>query len=358
MRSPYFAFKQCMWVVLVAALASFLTGCPVDHRIVAVYANPPSISPPTSQDYLNAAILVYNAGARGTIEQQTWSVLEPSPYQYSLVNLQNELNFYSTEGLTTYLLIKVIDTVAREVPPDLATVNWDDPQMESRFHSLLDTIRPLLTPQVRYISIGNEVDVYLTNHPLEWVAYQTFYEDALNYIHQTMPGIQVGVTTTFGGASAGAKANVAALNNMSDVWILTYYPLGPGWIPLAPQSPLVDFPSMLALAGTKQIVLQEVGYPSSALLSSSEANQATFVQAVFLAWQQNDAIQRIPFLSFFVLHDLTPSICSELNAYYQLPPDPALQAYLCSLGLRHSDGTIKPGWTSFVGTAAAEGFPH
>jgi hypothetical protein len=356
--------------VLATTLASLSAGCygvaapstssqpqpSPGQRVLAIFANPREVPAPTSQDYIDAVNLVYGAGARGTVEAPTWSSLEPSPGQYSLQNLQNDLNFEAGKGLQTYLGIQVINTVPKEVPPDLISVSWDDPLMKSRFHALLDAIKPLLTSQVAYISVGNEVDVYMNAHPTEWAAYQNFYQDALAYIHQTMPGIRVGVTTTFSGASAGAQANVTALNSVSDIWIFTYYPLGLGFVPNSPQSPLTDFPVMLTLAGTKDVVLQEVGYPSSTAISSSEGNQATFVTQFFQAWQNSG--QRIPFLSFFLLHDLTPTICAQANTYYQLPPDPAFQAYLCSLGLRHDDDTLKPAWSAFVSAAAAHGFPQ
>lgn len=352
-----------------AATASLLIACagcggssgtssppPPDHRVLGLAANPRGVPPPTQQDYLDAVNLAINAGARGIVETNTWSSLEPAPGQYALQNLQNDLTFQAQEGFEIYLGIQVINTVPKEVPADLMNVAWDDPQMKARFHSLLDAIRPLLNSHVAFLSIGNEVDVYLTQHPSEWVAYESFFEDALSYVHQTMPGIAAGVTTTFGGASGAGSANVAALNTKSDVWMLTYYPLGAGYVVEPAQSPVTDFQTMLGLAGTKNVVLQEVGYPSAAILSSSEANQAAFVTAFFQAWQT--AGQRIPFLSFFLLHDLTPDVCAQLNAYYQVPPDAAFQAYLCTLGLRRDDDTVKASWQAFLNGAAADGFPH
>jgi len=358
------------YTLLTAAISSFWVGCsagstssiasqppPIaDTRVLSVTANPTEVPAPTQQDFVNAVNLIYTAGARGITETPTWASIEPSAGQYSLQALQSDLTLEATKGLQIYFSIQLINTVLREVPPDLMSVSWDDPLMKTRFHALLDAVKPLLTPQVAYLSVGNEVDVYLSAHPTEWTAYQSFYQDALAYIHQTMPGIRVGVTTTFGGASGGAQGNVAALNTMSDVWIFTYYPVRAGFVPNFGQSPLTDFPTMLTLAGTKDVVLQEVGYPSSTALSSSEANQAAFITEFFQAWQNSG--QRIPFLSFFLLHDLTPTMCAQLNSYFQLPPDPALQAYLCSLGLRHDDDTPKPAWSAFVSSAAAHGFPQ
>src|SRR3974377_1444790 len=237
-----------------------------DHRILGITANARPVPPPTQQDALDAANLVISAGARGTVLTFAWNQLETAPGTYSLSTLQNSVTYSSSRGFDVYVGIQVINTIAKATPSNLLTVAWDDAQMESRFHSLIDAIRPTLTPQVRYLSIGNEVDVYLDAHPAEWAGYQTFYDNAVAYVHQTLPGIQVGVTTTFTGASGPARANAIQLNNMSDVWIFTYYPLGSGFVPNGPQSPLADFPTMLALAGNRPVVLPEVGYPTSSVL--------------------------------------------------------------------------------------------
>ena len=349
-------------VILLAALggcSKSATSPPTvssDHRILGISADPQPVPPPTPQDTINAVNLVISAGARAAVATFKWSALEASPGVYSLQDVKDRISFSSGLGLTIYLGIQVINTVPKETPSDLLGVAWNDPLMKSRFHALLDAIRPLLTSHVQYISIGNEVDVYLTAHPTEWAQYQNFYEDALNYVHQTMPGIQVGVTTTFTGASEAAQSNAAQMNTTSDVWIFTYYPLGPNFVPKGPQSPLNDFATMLTLAGSRPVVLQEIGYPTSPALSSSEADQAAFINNFFQAWQAH--FQQMPFVSYFLLHDFTTDFCASLVQYYNSPNNAAFEAYLCSLGLRHTDGTPKTGWGTIVSAASAQGFPH
>jgi len=336
--------------------ASVSTNASSDHRVLGITANARPVPPPTQQDAINAEVLVANAGARGAVLTFAWNQLEISPGVFSLPTLQSSVTYSTSQGFTIYLGIQLINTVAREIPTDLQGVAWNDPMMETRFHSLVDAIRPYITPQVRYISIGNEVDVYLAAHPAEWTSYQTFYENALAYIHQTLPGIQVGVTSTYTGASGAQQLNVTQLNTMSDVWIFTYYPLGAGFVPNGPQSPIADFATMRTMAGNRPVVLQEVGYPTSTVISSSESDQATYVSNVFQAWQSSSG--QMPFLNYFSLHDFTPTFCSSLARYYGDPNDPAFAAYLCTLGLHHDDGTVKPAWQTLVNSAAAQGFPH
>jgi hypothetical protein len=77
-------------------------------------------------------------------------------------------------------------------------VPFDSPKMIARFHALIDALAPIIDGHFLYMSIGNEVDVYLANKH-EWAAYKTFYDDAVVYVHQKLPGIKVGVTVTFDG---------------------------------------------------------------------------------------------------------------------------------------------------------------
>jgi exo-beta-1,3-glucanase (GH17 family) len=200
----------------------------------------------------------------------------------------------------------------------------------------------------KYISIGNEVDAYLQARPDEWATYTRFYQDAVSYLHGNSPGLTVGVTTTFAGFSAASTTAVRTLNASSDVIILTYYPLQGDAQVLPASSPATDIPRMLSLAGGKPVILQEAGYPSGAPNASSEASQQQFVSELFQAW--HGAGNSLPFVSYFLLYDFDPPTCSALGTYYG-SADPAFLSYLCTLGLRHSDGTAKPAWSTFV-TAA------
>ena len=98
-------------------------------------------------------------------------------------------------------------------------------------------------------------------------------------------------------------------------------PLGANFRPRDPGSPTADIPRLVAAAAGKPVVLQEVGYPSAALLGSSERAQAEFVARVFGAWRAQGG-GRIPFLN-------------------------------CSLGLRQANGTPKAAWRTFADSGKA-----
>lgn len=118
---------------------------------------------------------------------------------------------------------------------------------------------------------------------------------------------------------------------------------------------LASMVAMLALAGAKPLLLQEVGYPAAASTGSSEARQAAFVSNVFAAWKAEPG--RIPLLNFFLLHDFTPQMCSDFGLYYGTSGSANFTDFLCTLGLRHADGTPRSAWPTLQREAQAAGLP-
>jgi hypothetical protein len=132
---------------------------------------------------------------------------------------------------------------------------------------------------------------------------------------------------------------------------MTYYPLGARFVPHPPDTANADIAQMVSMAAGRPLVLQEVGYPSSTRLSSSEGVQAEFATRVMAAWHA--AGPKIPLLNWFALHDLTTDVCDTFTRYYALPGDANFAAYLCTLGLRRADGAPKPSWQAFIDAARA-----
>ena len=320
----------------------------------SITSSPRQVPPATDTDRHNALLMSYNAGVRGQYISVRWSEIEPQPGVYALQGLVDTLSFLRSVGNFEVLLgIQTINTNRRELPADLATLAFDDPRVIARFNQMLNALVPLLGTQGRYVSIGNEVDVYLVAHPGEWTAYKSFVDAGAAQVRALNPQLRVGTTTTLDGASANAQ-QAGFLNANADVYIFTYYPLNPDFSPRAPSTPGPDFTRMRQLAGSKPIVLQEVGYPTSAVLGSSETAQATFYGNVFDNWLANDASVR--FLNIYLLHDPTQAECDAQSAYYGLSA-PQFNALICSLGLRHVDGTPKAVWTTLTDKARAAGLP-
>lgn len=315
------------------------------QQVLSISASPRYDPPPTITDIFAGLALAADAGVSGDFHSDPWSGLEPSQGDYALTDVENYLSFINGAYDYTLLLgIQALNTATKETPAELLDVPFDDPRMIAAFTALFDALRPSLTENVRYLSIGNEVDVYLAAHPEEWGEYNVFFDAAAAYIRESAPWMQVGVTFTFGGALAHPEA-FAQLNEIADIVILTYYPFADAFRFDDPAAPLTDFPRMIELAGGRPLVLQEVGYPSAELIGSAPQMQADFVRHAFAAWAA--AGDAIPFLNFFLLHDFTAEMCSRYALYYGLT-DERFQAFLCSLGFREAHGTPKPSWEAFI----------
>jgi hypothetical protein len=315
--------------------------------------NPEPTTPQQVIDvFLEAFDLAYDAGARGQMTTFHWNDLEPQVGNYDaheLESLNDAIDNAISHDMTQFIGIQMINTNQREMPTEYAASDFDDPAVIARFKLLLDRVVTPNVGKIKYLSIGNEVDAYLRAHPAEWASYKTFYDAAGEYAHSLDPNIQVGATATAEGALTLSGAEVQQLNENSDVMILTYYPInfaGDGTVTVrAPQSPAGDFADMLAFAGGRPLILQEVGYPASPLNLSSESMQAEFIESVFSAWSDN--ADDIPFLNFFVLHDFTQTMCEEFTTYYGaagLANADSFAAYLCTLGLRTDNGTPRQAW--------------
>ncbi|HET6369729.1 MAG TPA: hypothetical protein VFG95_00935 [Nitrospiria bacterium] len=295
------------------------------------------------------------AGANGAQIIVPWSVFENPPGTFNTSFVDNAgygLNPLAARGLTILFTFSSIGVSNRTVPSDLVGVPFNSSTMKARYRNAIDHLLPYLNGNVIYLSVGNEVDTYLSANPGEWAAYREFIEDAYSYLHQVRPGIKVGVTTTFGGASGAAKAEVADLNTMSELFVLTYYGTGTQFQVEDPSAVKSNIAEMVSLANGRPVVIQEIGYPGAASLNSSEQKQADFVANVFQAWLAQGAA-KIPFVSFFKMKEWTPAHCATVSSG-GAPGEPFYD-FLCSLGLRNNDYTPKLAWQSVLDGAASAG---
>lgn len=304
--------------------------------------------------FTDAQALAYGSGARGLQTNYSWGSLEPTSAGISAERLQElsrALALGRQNGMQHYVGIQVINTQYRDVPSDLAALPFDDPRVRNRLRALLDAVVGAHRGDIQYLSLGNEVDVHLGSRPDEVAAYATLLRDAAQHARSLDPSIRVGVTLTAAAALGAQQDLLRRLNDgITDVVILTYYPLdlevGGRFVVRNPSTVAPDVQRMLAVAGSKPLVLQEAGYPSAAGAGGSEDLQAAFVRALVAAWRAADG--RMPYLNLFALHDFSPATCESLVGFYQLSGNTSFQDYLCSLGLRQADGTPKLAWQALA----------
>lgn len=246
------------------------------------------------------------------------------------------------------------------------------------------------------ISIGNEVNLHLGGTETNWSAYKSFYEEMKGYVQNGSihPGmtVLVGVSSTFfstpeyGGfynlrnhplypeqPDPTTAWRIIELNMASDAYLWTYYPVDPGngFRALNPWRVYNDFFWMdyVAWGWSKQVVLQEVGYPTHPALhgstdtyyspySSGEEAQQVFVNEVMYYIQNPiyDPAYTIMAASWWSLIDFagpdqSESECWFLAAIWGLENNVDFRRHICSMGLVRADNTNKAAWTTFKNAA-------
>jgi hypothetical protein len=305
----------------------------------------------TTTDWIAMTNNLSDLKVNAMVVSHTWADLEPVPHQYQTASVASVFSADAKAGRIDLFGLKVIDTVARGLPTDLANTAWNSPDMLQRFTALVSQIAAQALAAPAFISVGNEADVYFQVHPSELAAFLIFYRQAATVLHQKFPGTEVGITVTYEGLAATRTQIVAKLLSASEVAIFTYYPLIE--LTLQPASAVDSHLSAIVKAASgRPVVLQELGYPSGTATGSSEAMQAAFFSNVLAGIK---ARPQIVFSSIFILGDFSANLCADYSAYYGYgDATPArqtqFQSYICSLGLRAWDGTPKEAWQTVLDT--------
>lgn len=240
-------------------------------------------------------------------------------------------------GFTPIVTIETINTVKREVPADLMTEAWDSPKMRFRFDTLLAKFVRALPENYSLISLGNEVDAYLSIRSVEVGPYISFLSEGRRLIHQMRPGMKVGITTTFDGLRFRPLL-VDKLQQGMDVFCETYYPLNPDWTVRSVHEVKPDMNLTYQSAKGRPVYFQEAGYPASEAIGSSEPKQADFVDAVFTQARYHSA-QTFGVI-FFILTDFSAAMMDTFAKYYAVDSS-NFRACFGSLGFRSSVGRDK-----------------
>ena len=281
-----------------------------------------------------------------------WSNLETDSgvYDPEFVNLLDIADYlfplYSTE---MELQLSVTNTVVKTVPDDLMVIDFDDPELISRFKIALDTVLThLSTVELSALNIGNESDVLFGNDPVQYAKFKTFLDEVrvyakLKYLELYDKELNVGTTLTLYGMTDPIKSPLCqSLNENMDIIAVTYYPLNPDFSMKSPYAIEPDFDHLVAIYNdpTKPIYFVECGYSSSAVCSSSEILQAQFFSEVFRVWDKY--YDNIKYLSVFKTTDWSFDQITFLSEYYGID-DPLFLEFLRTLGVRtwNGDGTNK-----------------
>lgn len=149
-------------------------------------------------------------------------------------------------------------------------------------------------------------------------------------------------------ALTGPSADLAAaLNQHSDVIMLTYYPLQGNFTVQEPGVIHQDLAEVSVHYPDHTLYLAEIGYPTGDANDSSFQKQADFIRNMFEAW--DDHADQVPVLSYSWLTDLPADSVTHFQGYYGVSSQ-AFGEFLRTLGLRTypGEGEDKPGYQALL----------
>lgn len=285
-----------------------------------------------------------NAGVNFIYLSPKWNEIETDREKYKLNDVGYKIGEAAEENLPAVLHIRVIDTNQRAVPADLMDQPFDSEEIGLRLDRLLDAVLPRLGDRVKYFLVGNEIDAYFKQHPGEVRAFAKLVARASARIRNTVPDAQISVSTTLDGIENAGE--LRPILDQTAFFALTYYPMSSEFVVRDPSTVDADFPRILRAAGSKQIFLQEVGYPTSPNNGSSEEKQAEVFSRVLD--RVADAPERFIGVNFTFMSDFSDSLVKSFTEYYRMPGANRFGSFLKTLGMFDDQGRPKKAWAVFA----------
>jgi hypothetical protein len=329
----------------------------VDHGngLVGLILTPPNND--FSFDSLRKTIVeAHDAGVQATHTYLTWGNVETEPGIYDWIFADVLIDSMSLEGLRQSLVIDFIHTsVPGDTPEDLTGRGFSDPEYRQRATAFAVAAAERYGDELDYLELGNEVNIYFHDHPEDLEPYLEFVREAREAIHVARPDLPVGTVVAFHELINSDELDALDAYKFGEFLAYTYYPHSAGFrYDGDPEVFAGVLDQMIERSGEMPFIIVENGWATADSLGGSEERQADYVRATFAALAAHRG--SFGWHLWFGFHDGEQSICEEGGLSF-LPPgtDPASLGdswgafvdYLCTLGLKHYDGTPKLGWDVF-----------
>lgn len=347
-----YARLAALLVVLVPSLLTAQAVRPKGDRLLGL-----AINTAENGDFDAAFSLARSIGTEVVALPLNWDEVEPRRGEYdgSLLEIANL--FYGASDVKLVLSIRTIDTNTLRLPGYLKNRRFSRASVINRFRRLLDFVFAQLPDvDIAYLSIGNEIDVYLGDQDALWDDYLVFFAATSDYARRRWPDVAVGTKGTWPGMVDHRPGDFLLLNQHSDVVMTTYYPLDEDFRvrPLGRVRP--DLNRLVALYPGRRIALMEAGFPSGLANGSSRPKQKRFVRRIFKAWDTHD--EAIELILFVWMHDIPLADVEAFLDYYGID-ELGFASFLGTLGLRKptGEGSNKPAFSRLRREAQRRGWP-
>ena len=273
-----------------------------------------------------------------------WADIERVQGVYTTDDLAFELR--ATAPLRVAFVLRIVTAGSRNMPAAYAGLAWDSPQMIDRVSRLIEAIAPVVGQRPWSYAVGNEIDTYFASRPQEIAAYARLLQQIKPRIQALHRGAMF--TTSFQAEAAPQLRTlyapiVATLDSVS----LNYYPLTSDYVVRPPSVVPGELRALADAAAPKPLYLQEIGYPTSAMLGSSPTAQAEFVRLVFETVRSLGPT-RVLGATYLFQADFPEWVVEMIAGAYNAGSHQRFREFIRTLGLRDDRDRPKPGWTEFV----------
>jgi hypothetical protein len=272
---------------------------------------------------------------------------------------KKHLQSLKQQGYVVSLTNTTVHMDQKHLPEYLDGKSFDDPVLLMRWEAFLRAFLAEYGDSIDFLNLSNEVGSYFGGHREEWPAYLTFVRKGAEVVHEVRPEIRVGVALSCNSAASywpdiEPYCDYLAFNYYTPNSSLGKSPTAEALDPDNPNYFVVALEGMLRLAGTKPVLIQEIGCATHESIDSSPELQAQFIEQL-VAWLpgKEDRILGISWLS----HTDWPYAHTKqaLQGFLDeelLEHEPFMR-YLTSLGLMYEDGVKKPGYDTMKNSLAS-----
>jgi hypothetical protein len=230
------------------------------------------------------------------------------------------------------------------IPQDLEFTSYTEPKLIERYKALIRSALQTFGERLDYVTLHAEnAEVYFVDHPEQQESFCQLLSAAAVYGRQVSPHVQFGVYST----PRHPDELVRCMNRDMDF-------IGVAAVAEFPGAKIDEVEQrvqrMSGLAEGRKLALVEVGWPSSAFLGTSEAEQAQVVERILTLLGERAG--QIEFASYYTVYDEDRAIAEQwIGGLYPEPDQDkerrALLEWVTSLGLQTIDKKPKPAWDVF-----------
>lgn len=301
----------------------------------------------TPADVLLAELTTYAAGVRAVSLDVHWSELET---EVGLDALAKRVADLRARGLEVVLVADVVDRRVDNRPARFDGKAWDDPEMLAAIDLTLDAVFARVGNDVTALVLGRDANVYQATFPDAAAPLLQFLTSAVTHATIARPAAPV-VAVGLAFAPTPLEKLALATASLGTASAFRYAPgLGSPAVAKA-TSAAKDLDAMLAIAGTRPLLMTGVRFTSAATLGATAVSQAQLFEGFFAALEPR--VSSVRFVNVTRLHDWTPLECARFAEVQKLTVDDPEVLFECASGLRDGADGAKLSWQAFLKASAA-----